>query len=266
MTIRSRTLPNTLLFAFLLISPLYSYGATEKQQWIDLTHDFSEETLYWPTSPVFELEELYYGQTKMGFFYSAYEYSAAEHGGTHIDAPIHFSEGKQTLDQIPLSNLMGNAIVLDVKQKAANNPDYLVSIEDFEAFEKVHPIPEDSIILINTGYHHFWPNAKKYLGTEKRGKEAVPHLHFPGLSADAAKWLVDNNKVKAIGIDTASIDYGQSSNYKSHQILTNQNIPIFENVGRLDELPNTGAYIIALPMKIKGGSGGPLRIIAQLPA
>lgn len=235
------------------------------EQWIDLTHEFSEETLYWPTSEKFDHDELFFGRTDKDYFYSAYEFSAAEHGGTHIDAPIHFAEGKQTLEKIPLDHLMGHAVVIDVTESSMKNPDYLVSVKDFQQFEKQNgSIPNQSIILLNTGYHAFWPDAKKYLGTNQRGKQAVKQLHFPGLSAEAAEWLVKNDKVKAIGIDTASIDYGQSTTYESHQILAKNNIPIFENVGDLNKLPSQGAYIVALPFKIKGGSGGPLRIIAQL--
>ncbi|MCM3900094.1 MAG: cyclase family protein, partial [Pyrinomonadaceae bacterium] len=103
-----------------------------------------------------------------------------------------------------------------------------------------------------------------YLGTEERGAEAVAKLHFPGLHPDAARWLAANRSIKAIGLDTASIDFGQSTLFESHRILFDKNIPAFENVANLDRLPPKGFSVIALPMKIKGGSGGPLRIVAIL--
>ncbi|PYR12982.1 MAG: cyclase, partial [Acidobacteria bacterium] len=117
-----------------------------------------------------------------------------------------------------------------------------------------------------TGYSKYWPDAVKYLGTAERGEGAVPKLHFPGLHPDAAKWLAEARRIKAVGIDTASIDYGQSTMYETHRILYERDIPAFENMTNLDRLPARGALIVALPMKIKGGSGAPLRAIAILPA
>ena len=126
-------------------------------------------------------------------------------------------------------------------------------------------IPADAIVLIRTGFSRRWPDAGRYLGTAERGAEAVARLHFPGLHPDAARWLVANRQFKAIGIDTASIDYGQSTRYESHRTLFERDIPAFENLAALDRLPLRGATIVALPMKIGGGSGAPLRAIAMLP-
>ena len=120
-------------------------------------------------------------------------------------------------------------------------------------------------MLLNTGYHRFWPDRVRYMGTDQRGEEAVPLLHFPGLHPDAATWLVENRRIGAIGLDTPSIDFGQSTLFESHRILFERNVPTFENVARLGELPPTGAYVLALPMKIRAGTGGPLRIVAWLP-
>lgn len=240
--------------------------ASSKGKWIDLTHDFSEEAIYWPTAEGFKLESVFEGVTDKGFFYDANNYSAAEHGGTHIDSPIHFAEGKQTVDQIPLESLIGHGVVINVSEKAITNRDYLVSIKDFKDWESEHgEIADGSIVLLNTGSAQFWPDKVKYMGTDKRGPDAVKELHFPGLDPKAAKWLVENRRISAIGLDTPSIDYGQSTLFESHRILFKENIPAFENVANLDKLPPKGALIIALPMKIKGGSGGPLRIIANLP-
>lgn len=233
---------------------------------IDLTHAFSEETLYWPTAKPFSLEKVADGETPAGFYYAANNFTAAEHGGTHLDAPIHFSRGKFTSDQIPLEQLMGAAIVVEVSANAATNRDYQVSVADFEAWEQAHgKIPDKSIVLIRTGYGKFWPNREQYLGTTEVGAEAVAKLHFPGLHPAAAKWLVENRKINAIGLDTPSIDYGQSTSFESHVTLFGANIPAFENVAKLEQLPAQGAFVIALPMKIKGGSGGPLRMIAVVP-
>ena len=235
-------------------------------QWIDLTYDFSSETIYWPTAEGFKLTTVFKGPTEKGFFYFSNNYMASEHGGTHIDAPNHFAYERKTVDQIPLSQLTGEAIVIDVSEKALKNPDYEVSIEDFTSWEAIHgKIKDGTIVLLRTGFGDFWPDKEKYLGTAERGADAVAKLHFPGLSPDAATWLVENRKINAIGLDTASIDHGQSQYFRAHQILFEQNIPAFENVANLDKLPPKDAYVIALPMKIKDGSGAPLRIVAIIP-
>ena len=236
-----------------------------QQTIVDLSHEFSDETVYWVTSREFELDTVYQGQTEKGYYYSAYNFATAEHGGTHIDAPIHFAEGGQTVDEIPLEKLMGPAIKIDVSARAFDNPDYLISVADLTSWEaEQHAIPEGSIVLLQTGFSSYYPDKAKYLGTAERGEKALADLHFPGLSPEAAEWLVTNRKINAIGIDTPSIDYGQSTDFQSHVILLEQNIPAFENLTRLEQLPAKGFKVIALPMKIKGGSGAPLRIVALL--
>jgi kynurenine formamidase len=232
---------------------------------VDLTYAFDENTVYWPTAQSFKLETDFEGMTDKGYFYSAYRYSAAEHGGTHLDSPVHFAKGRYTSDQLPLQQLMGAAVVIDVTSQCATNRDYLVSVADFENWERRNGrIRLGTIVLLRTGFGKFYPDRKKYLGTDERGAEAVVKLHFPGLDPAAARWLTQNRSIKAIGLDTASIDHGQSTLFESHRILFEKNIPAFENVANLDQLPLKGFSVIALPMKIKGGSGGPLRIVAFL--
>lgn len=230
---------------------------------IDLTHPFSEESVYWVTAQEFKLEEVAKGHTGEGYYYSANNFSTAEHGGTHIDAPIHFAEDRWTVDQIPLEQLTGNGVKIDVSDKVSKDRDYQITIEDLIKWEKEHhDIPLGSIILFETGFGKYYPDATLYLGTGKRGPEAVKELHFPGLSPEAAIWLIENREIKAVGLDTASIDHGQSKDFKTHIALMTKNVPAFENVANLDQLPATGFQVIALPMKIKGGSGAPLRIMA----
>ena len=240
--------------------------ATASPRYVDLTHDLSSESIFWPTGDTFELKKTADGITGKGYYYASNSYSGAEHGGTHIDAPVHFAQGHWTVDQIPLDSLIGNALVVDVSQAAAANADYQVSVADFSAWEGTHgAIAPGSIVLIRTDFAKRWPDAQRYLGTTERGEAAVPKLHFPGLHPDAANWLIER-KVKAVGLDTASIDYGQSTLFESHRRLYDRNIPAFENLTNLDQLPARGATIFALPTKIKGGSGAPLRAVAVVPA
>ena len=231
---------------------------------IDLTHSFSEETIYWVTAKEFELDVVARGDTDKGFFYAANNFATAEHGGTHIDAPIHFAKHGQSTDEIPLERLIGKAIKIDVSERSLYAPDYLISIEDLQLWEQEEgmTIPDGCIVLLETGFSTYYPDKIKYLGTDHRGPEAIKDLHFPGLSPEAAEWLVKHRQINAIGIDTPSIDYGQSEYFKSHVILLSENIPAFENVMNLNQLPSRGFSVIALPMKIKDGSGGPLRIVA----
>ena len=235
-------------------------------KWIDLSHEFSEETIYWPTADGFKHDTVFAGMTPRGYYYTAFNFGAAEHGGTHIDAPIHFAEGQKSVEEIGVEQLIADAIVVDVSEAALKNRDYQIGANDFEEWEETHGrLPENCIVLMHTGYQRFWPDRIRYLGTDKFGQAGVAELHFPGLDPQAAQWLVENRKIKAIGLDTPSIDYGQSQLFESHQILFSKNIPAFENVTNLDKLPARGAFILALPMKIKGGSGGPLRIVAWVP-
>lgn len=233
---------------------------------VDLTHPFNEQSIYWPTAKMFSQAEVFKGHTDGGYFYSAYDFSAAEHGGTHIDAPIHFAEGAHTVDQVPLRQLVGPGYVIDVASLVSQNVDYQVTKADLLAFEKSHgPIVKGAIVLINTGRAKLYGDRKKYMGTSERGPEAVADLHFPGLGLEAAQLLIARG-IAAVGLDTPSIDHGQSKDFATHVALMTHNIPAFENVADMSDLPATGSTIIALPMKIEGGSGGPLRIVAHLPA
>lgn len=233
---------------------------------VDLTHAFDENTIYWPTADGFKLTVDSFGVSDKGYFYAANSFSSAEHGGTHIDSPIHFVKDQQTVDKIPLERLMGEAVVIDVCQQCAKDRDYQVGVNDLHSWEEKHSRQlVNVIVLIRTGFGRHWPDRKRYMGTDERGKEAVAKLHFPGLHPDGARWLAENRMIKAIGIDTPSIDFGQSTLFQSHVLLFEQNIPVLENVANVDSLPSEGFQVIALPMKIAGGSGGPTRIVALLP-
>ena len=232
---------------------------------VDLSHEYSDQAIFWPTAEGYRLEKVADGITPQGYYYAANTFATAEHGGTHLDAPVHFAQGRWSVEQIPLEQLIGDAAVVDVSARSAQQPDYQVSAADLTAWEQAHGSLNGTIVLIRTGYSRRWPDAAGYLGTAERGEGAVAKLHFPGLHPDAARWLVDNRTIKAVGIDTASIDYGQSTLFETHRVLYERNIPGLENLANLDRLPAKGARLVALPMKIKGGSGAPLRAVAIIP-
>ncbi|STX81369.1 metal-dependent hydrolase [Legionella busanensis] len=247
----------TLSFFFTCLT---SYSAVNHI--LDLSYSFNKNTIYWPTEKGFNLKKIFYGFTQKGYFYSAFKFCTPEHGGTHIDAPRHFSEQGHTVDQISSNQLVGNAVVIDVRAKAKNNSDYAITVNDIKHFEKKYRLlKEQDIVLFYTGWGEFWNNKKKYLGSDKIGD--VKNLHFPGLSKQAAQYLV-NRKIKGIGIDTASIDPGNSNDFWAHRIILSANLYGIENVAYLHLLPILGAKLIVAPMKIKGGSGAPTRIYALI--
>ena len=235
-------------------------------RWVDLSHELAEDSPFWPTAEGFRHEVASYGKTPGGWFYSSYNLHLSEHGGTHLDAPIHFAAGKLTTDRIPLDKLIGPAAVIDVSKQSAADRDYRFTVADIEAWEQANGrLPDGAILLFRTGFSKYWPDRKRYMGTDERGPGAVAKLHFPGLSEELARFLVEQRKPAAVGLDTPSLDHGQSKDFIAHRILLGADIPGFENVAGLDQLPAKGATVVALPVKIRGGSGGPLRIVAQLP-
>lgn len=238
-------------------------GAIDEGKLVDLTHDFDSSTIYWPNAQSFEWKKEAWGMAAGGYWYTAAHYAASEHGGTHLDSPIHFGEGKATVDQLPVAQLVGPAVVIDISAACANDADYRLRVEDIAAWEKQHgTIPAGTIVLVRTGWGKFWPEKKKYLGDDTPGR--TTELHFPGIAREAAELLVARG-VDGVGIDTASMDYGPSRDFPTHRVLAAANIYGLENVANLEKLPATGATLIALPMKIKGGTGAPARIIAVLP-
>src|SRR5258705_13048313 len=171
--------------------------------WVDLTYPFDSTTVYWPTAQPFHLTVVSARRMPGGWYYAANNFTAAEHGGTHLDAPVHFVEKKRSADQIPLSQLIAPAVVIDVSHQADSSADYRVHQSDITAWEAAHgDIPPGTIVLFRTGWGKRWPDRMRYLGTTKSGTAGVAELHFPGLDLDAARALA-RRRVGAVGIDTA---------------------------------------------------------------
>ena len=256
------------LFLSISVTPLPSIGQTidpASATLVDLTYAFDGATVYWPTSPTgFRLDTLAWGRTEGGYFYSSASLSTPEHGGTHLDAPVHFGEGRQTTDRIPLDKLIAPGVLIDVTASAARNADYRLTPDDVLRFEQEHgKIQPGTIVLLRTGWGRRWPDRKAYLGDDTPGDASG--LHFPSFGAEAARLLVKERRVAALGADVASIDYGASTDFLVHRIAAAADVPGLENLANLDELPESGFLVIALPMKIRGGTGGPLRAVALIP-
>ena len=247
-----------------LVLPAFALDISEYYL-VDLSHPYNSETLYWPTSPSsFERRELAFGETDGGWFYSAFSICTPEHGGTHLDAPKHFAADGFPTDAIPLENLIAPAIVIDVSNKAAADRNYRLSARDVRLFEDQHGrIKPGDIVLLRSGWSQYWPDAKSYLGDDTPGDASK--LQFPSYGEDAARLLVEERKVAILGVDTASIDFGKSQDFIVHRVAAARNVSGLENLTNLHRLPATGSLVLALPMKIEGGSGGPVRVVALVP-
>ena len=232
---------------------------------VDLSHPYNAETIYWPTSPSrFELMELAYGETPGGWFYSAYALCTPEHGGTHFDAPVHFSANGAPVHEVPLNNIIAPAITIDVSAQAAEDSNYRLTVEDVLGFEALHgEIEAGMIVLLRTGWSERWPDTEAYMGDDTPGDAS--RLSFPGYGAAAARLLVEQRDVSVLGIDTASIDYGPAQDFPVHVLAAASNVGALENLTGLDQLPPAGFTVFALPIKIEGGSGAPMRAVALVP-
>jgi kynurenine formamidase len=231
---------------------------------VDLTYAFDDRTIYWSAHEKFQHIPVSYGKTPGGYFYSSYNFAGSEHGGTHMDAPIHFAEGKLTVDQIPIERHIGPGFRISVADKVAQDRDYSLTAADVQAWEKAKglTIPAGAIVLIHTGWGRFWGDRKQYMGTDSMEEDA--ERHFPGIGRDAAEFLANERKVSMVGIDTASLDHGPSQDFITHQVLNGANVAGLENVANLDQMPDSGYLVLALPMKIAGGSGAPTRVVALM--
>lgn len=234
---------------------------------LDMTYAYDSQTIYWPNASPFKLSPEFNGMTEGGYWYSANFYSASEHGGTHADAPKHFSRNGRTIDQVPLAEWIGPAVKIDATRQCSGNRDYLLSVDDILVWEKKHGrIPDGSWVIMYTGIGtRFYPDPKKVLGTDKKGLPALPELSFPGFSPQSAEFLTRERNIRGIALDTPSIDYGRSKDFMVHRIMCAADRLALENIANLDKLPATGAVLYVIPMSIKGGSGAPARVFAILP-
>jgi kynurenine formamidase len=225
---------------------------------IDMTYTINGKLPAWPgDNRTFEAQVVATPQ-KEGYF--ARSFWMLEHYGTHLDAPAHFPPGKTTLDQLPISHFFGPAVVIDVRSEAEKNADYRLTSARVKKWEAAHGrIPGGAIVLLRTGWASRWPDQGRY-----RNMDAQGVMHFPGFSVGGAKLLIARGAV-GLGIDTLSVDYGPSKDFEVHRVDLPAGLYNLENLANLDQLPEIGAYLIVAPIKIEGGSGGPVRVFAILP-
>lgn len=234
---------------------------------LDLTYPYDENTIYWPTAELFSRSPVSWQVNERGWWYASNNYAASEHGGTHVDAPVHFAQGGRTIDQVPLAEWIGSAVRIDVTAACAADRDYRLTVDDIRRWEERHgPIPRGAWVIMYTGIGtRHYPDKLKVLGTDRRGPDALPLLHFPGFGLAAVRFLLQERNITGIGLDTPSIDYGQSVDFEVHRALCGAGKLAIENLANLDRLPAAGAVLYAAPMPIRNGTGAPARVFAILP-
>jgi kynurenine formamidase len=229
-----------------------------KTRVVDLSYAISDKLVAWPGDEKPFAAKVNGTVEKDGYFTRSF--SMLEHYGTHLDAPIHFPPGTMPVDKIPLERLFGPAVVIDVAAESAKDADYRLTAEKVASWEQRHgKIPDHAIVLLRTGWAARWPDAAKYRNQDARGA-----MHFPGFSLEAAKVLLERG-VSGLGCDTLSIDYGASGDFPVHHLILGAGLYQLENLANLTELPETGAFLVVAPIKLEGGSGGPVRVFAWLP-
>jgi len=238
--------------------PGFPGGAPERGRVLDLSYAVSDALPQWPgDAKSFEART----DCKIdedGFFTRSFW--MREHYGTHLDAPAHFVAGGTTAEQIPPERLFGPAVVLDVQDAAASDPDYELAAGRVTAWETEHGrVPRGAIVLLRTGWAARWPDANRY-----RNQDAAGTMHFPGFGADAVRILLER-KVSGIGCDTMSVDPGRSREYLVHRLALGAGLYQIENLADLSALPESGTFLVVAPIKLKGGSGAPCRVFALLP-
>jgi kynurenine formamidase len=225
---------------------------------VDMTYAINGKLPAWPGDDKTFEAQIIATPEKDGYF--ARSFWTLEHYGTHMDAPAHFPGGKLTLDQIPAALFFGPAVVIDVREEVSKDPDYRLSTARVEKWEATHGrIPSGAIVMMRTGWASRWPDQARY-----RNMDESKVMHFPGFSVESAKLLIARGAV-GLGIDTLSIDYGGSKDFEVHHVDLPAGLYNLENLANLDRLPESGAFLIAAPIKLEGGSGGPVRVFAILP-
>lgn len=224
---------------------------------LDLTYPIDAKNAFWPAPNYFAFESKSLATLEKDGV-SSKAFSMPEHLGTHVDAPNHFVGGQASVADLTPPQFFGPAVVIDAVGVSAENADFALSQVHVELWESRHGrIPTGAIVFLHTGWGRHWGNALRYQNRDARGQ-----LHFPGFASDAADFLLKERKVRALGIDTLSIDPGTSREFPVHKRLGKAGAYALENVAHLDQMPAQGSFVFVAPIKLAEGTGGPTRIFA----
>lgn len=245
-------------FAATALAPSTSVAAPRPfRRTVDLTHTMSADFPTFDGAPGIDMRKIK-DLNKDG--YSLYQWQLNEHSGTHLDAPVHFSETGASVEQIPADTLVVPLAVVNVADKAAKDPDYQLSRSDLAAWERRHGrLPDQCCVAMNSGWARHVGDKAKYVGKDTGGV-----MHFPGIGPDAVVWLIKQRKVAGLAVDTLSLDHGASKDFKTHVMWLPSGRWGLENVANLDRVPAVGATLVVGLAKVKGATGGPARLFALI--
>lgn len=229
--------------------------AAGRMRVVDLSHVFGTSI------PTYLLDEVPQKETFVtvendGFYIQRWNYT--EHAGTHLDIPAHFISGGETVDNYPAELLVAPAVVIDIAAKAEANPDATLDVSDIEAYESANgDIPEGAVVFMYSGWDGRWNSVEDF-----RNADAEGVMHFPGFSPEAAAFLLEQRSINGIGVDTLSLDPGNSSTFDVHVSVLGAGKYGIEGVNNLTAILGTGATVIAGVPRWEDGSGGPARLLA----
>ena len=225
---------------------------------VDLSHSIHPDMPRWPADPPVDFQAVAQISSE-GYFLR--RVSLGEHTGTHINAPISFHLGGQSIDALPVQSSVAPAVLFDVARESSDNPDFLLSLEDVAAWESHHgPVPTGSIVLLNTGWHSKWGTPEEFLNLDRAGVG-----HFPGFGVDAVRYLLEERGIGGIGIDTHGVDGGSDQTFAVNRLMLEQPRVVLENLANLDQLPATGVTLVIGALRLAGGSGSPASVLAFAP-
>jgi kynurenine formamidase len=241
--------------------------AIRASKFVDLTHTFSPGIPHWPGFPDEKREILYWyepGTGRLGSGFYAQSFTIVGQWGTHVDSPAHFVRGMRTVDQIDVKEMIMPLVVLDVHEKVAENPDYVITMEDVRHWERQHgPVPEGAFVAMRSDWCRRWPDMKAM-----ENKDADGVAHYPGWSLEVLKYLYEDRKITASGHETTDTDPGSATSrndYSLERYILHQNHYQIELLTNLSEVPEAGALLVAAFPKPLAGSGFPARVFAILP-
>ena len=222
---------------------------------IHLSHLIDTDIPKWPGDPPVEFASVAEIQDD-GYYLG--RFSLGEHSATHINAPNSFYANGVSVDQYPASSLIVPAVVINICEQAAINPDYVLTISDIQTWEtQFGQIPAGNLVILYTGWQEKWSNQKEFFNQDIQGK-----MHFPGFSHEATEFLITHRQIAGVGIDTHGVDSGQDTNFTINRLLLEQSLIVIENLTNLDNLPPQGTTLIIGILRLKGGSGSPAAIMA----
>jgi kynurenine formamidase len=224
---------------------------------IHLSHVIDTDIPHWQGDPPVEFETVAKLE-KDGYYLR--RFSLGEHSATHINAPIGFYNSGVAIDQYPAESLVLPAVVIDIREQVANNPDYALTVADILAWEEQHgEISTDNIVLLYTGWQEKWSDRTAFMNQDNQGS-----MHFPGFGSDATQFLLNKRQIAGVGIDTHGVDCGQDTTFATNRLVLEKPRIVLENLTNLDQLPPKGTTLAIGVLRLRGGSGSPAGVLALI--